>query len=100
MFWFNFTARHYSRDFMDAALHEMYGLPRTVIRTRGKVRALTRWGAQRYIRRMCGSPLIEIVACERDVEALLHWSTVTRVYAVALVGVPLLLAAVVLAVLR
>ena len=58
--YFTFTARHYARDLVEVFAAEMYGTPRTVMLSRGKVRAWTRWGARRYIRKLFGSYLIEI----------------------------------------
>ena len=65
MIWFHFSARHHRRDFVEAIACEMFGTPRTILRTSGKVRAWTRWGARRHIRRLLGSHLLEIVDVSR-----------------------------------
>jgi hypothetical protein len=64
MRWFTFIVRHHAKGFAgvaDEIATEMFGVPRTVYATSGKVRAWTRWGARRYIRRVFGRRLIEII---------------------------------------
>lgn len=46
--------------------HERFGTPLSIVKTTGKVRAWTAWSARRYIRKMFGAELIEIVRVERD----------------------------------
>lgn len=63
--YFTFTARHYSRNISENIAAALHGYDRPVHRTSGKVRAWTRWGARRYIRKLFGSQLIEIVEVVR-----------------------------------
>lgn len=66
--WFDFEARHHAAGMpgvADQLAWEMFGAPRPVHVTTGKVRAWTLWGARRYIRKRFGSRLIEIVAVRK-----------------------------------
>ncbi len=61
--WKSFGVRHAPRNPIERMALETVGRTR-IYRTTGKVRARTRWGARRLIRKLFKHVLIEIVSIE------------------------------------
>jgi hypothetical protein len=60
----SFEARHLPQHPFENLACELAGVTR-IYKTSGKVKAWTRWGARRLIRKLFGRRLIEIVSIER-----------------------------------